>query len=150
MEQSKYGLLFIGIGVILLIIAIFKMKKQSNLKNNGKCVKGVLVNYKEQMVDDDRNRGSGVTVSIGNSSMTTEQNYRTLYAGIYEYEVNGIKYYVCDESYNSIRKPLGTVKDIYYMEGKPESAIMKNTGGNIFILVAGVIFVAAGLFMFIS
>lgn len=129
MEEAKtIGMVFTIIGAILAIVGIIKTLRFIIIRIFGGKVKGILVNYKVDKVTNDKHHG-----------------YDIVYASIYEYEVNGTKYSICDKIYNSIKAPLGTIKKIYYMKGNPSKAIVKGSETGIRIILGGILFVAIGM-----
>lgn len=144
-----WGIFSIGIGLIILIIIIFNVSKNNKIIKNGVHVTGVLVDYKEQETENSSNNagGTGVSFGVGNYTYNDRINYQILYSGVYEYVVNGFKYYICNETYTAKKKPLGSTADIYYLNNSPEQAVIKSKGENVFLVVLSLVFIGVGIFV---
>lgn len=128
-QAIAIGLLFFVIGVFTLFFGFKNVSSYNEKVNTYISIDGVVVDRTVDYDDDN-----------------------TLYSSIVEYEVNGTKYTVKENTKSSVTEEIGSKMEVLYNPEKPSDAIIVKDakGGNTLIFVVGGVFTVFGFIMFVS
>lgn len=83
-------------------------------------------------------------------STDSDGNRTIQYTSIIEYEVNSVKYTIKSNHSSNSKQKLGKLVAIKYNPENPEDAIFKNDYTGLIILIAGIVFLMATIYMCIN